>query len=303
MRCFPALLLTGILLPFHMASAAKEIEVVITFQNLSTEALTLSSPWLGFQDGGFDIYDPAFGPSEALLQLIRFGDSSELTAELTASGHGRLIAELPVAGGILAAGEKASLTLCLDSEDEGSQFLVFAAKLGVYGTSFVASESPVAHPLFDESGSFTGTSFLITASEVRAPQDEIGAAGGPSAPEAVPDEDSSAREEVLNDDLEEISAGFKRNPSVEGYEALSASGIGDLELARITVRAVSREESGHLGLDGASTPFGEADGATTTGGEETPETSIYGEATAVTGVEPLDDLDLDRWERYAESLD
>ena len=63
------LLVSGFLLVPSVPAAGEGIEVVVTFQNLSEEELHISSPWIGFQNGEFDLYDPDSGPITGLERL------------------------------------------------------------------------------------------------------------------------------------------------------------------------------------------------------------------------------------------
>ena len=299
--CLTVLGLAGAFLP--VAAFAEEIEVVVTFQNLSAEELFIDSPWIGFQDGALDIYDSDSGPSKGLSWLATTGRATLLAEEFAASGSAGASAVLPLPGGTLSSGERISRAFVLDSESEASRFLTFAASLSTLDGTFIAAENPVAYPLVDEAGGFVGTSFLITDQQVFSLTD---------SGEFDPAKAAAAQrfEDAEEDELPRVrpQPGAVRKRERPGE-------IGILELARVTVRQALEEEEEFflsdtaseldapaLSLESAPLDFasrgGEGDAGA--GGEGSAE---EGEESEDPSGESKDDLDLDRWQRSLEAAE
>ncbi len=286
---------TGLFATGAAVGFAEEIEVVVTFQNLSSDDLTINSPWIGFHDGTLDIYDRDSDLSEGLSWLATTGRAEVLAAEFAADGGGASSTILTLKERALASGERSRHTFVLDTEAEVSRFLTFAASLSTQEGTFLAAENPVAYPLFDDAGIFVGTSFLITDRQIFS-LDDSG-----EYPSAKPAQ-VGARAEHSGRDL-------------VFFDHDARGKIGILELARVTVRRSFEDEheaaAGVPGADIETTPSPEETridvasredagaGDEGDGGEGSGDTGDTEESTG----EAVEDLDLDRWERYSESLE
>lgn len=276
---------------------SEDLEVVVTFQNLLPEEIVIDSVWVGFEDGAYDIYDPDAGPGKGVSWLATTGRAQVLAAEFAASGHGAVSSTLtfPEAAPV-APGERTSRIFVLDPTDEMSRYLVFAAHLSSEEGTFVIADNPVAYPVFDENAVFVGTSFLITDRQVFSVMDSGDYEGEPDGPGDLLD--------GPNDPEDEVGA------VASGVQEGTAGSLGALELARITVRLPSEEEqeaamnleedpieSAFLLEETRLDPFEEtaAEGAEPRMEEE--ESSAAPEAAKDDSVE---ELDLNRWDRYAE---
>lgn len=142
-----------------------QTNVTVTIENLAPENGTFITPaWVGFHNGGFDIYDAGRPASPGLESLAEDGDTSGISQEFLASGNGTVDATL--AGGegvdgVIDPGESVSQTVTLDSDDLNNRYFGYASMLLPSNDAFVANGDPTAIPVFDEQGNFIGADFIV----------------------------------------------------------------------------------------------------------------------------------------------
>ena len=139
--------------------------VVVTVENGAPSRGALQTPfWVGVHDGTFDIYDrdAALGadglvPAPAVERLAEDGATGPITAEFAAAHPYSPQATLIGPSGPLAPGDRSSTTLNLDPETD--RYFSYASMVIPSNDAFIANGSPVAHPLFDDSGRFVAQDF------------------------------------------------------------------------------------------------------------------------------------------------
>lgn len=150
-----------------MAHAAS---IRITVDNLAPDNGTFLTPaWFGFHDGNFDLYDRDQPITAGLERLVEDGTVDPLNAEFAAAGNG--VAQGAILGtaltpGPIDPGESASFTLDLDSNAASSQYFSYASMVIPSNDFFIGNGNPLAHRIFDDSGNFIGTDFVVSGAQV-----------------------------------------------------------------------------------------------------------------------------------------
>ncbi|MCB1677247.1 MAG: spondin domain-containing protein [Halioglobus sp.] len=155
--------LIGVLAPF----CAQAIPVRIAIENLAPANGNFLTPfWVGFHNGGFDLYDLGSPASPGLERLAEDGNTGVLSAEFAASGAGVTDATLAGPGGAIAPGEAATMTFDLDGSLPSSRYFSYASMVIPSNDAFIANGNPLAHAIFDASGDFLGADFLVAGAAV-----------------------------------------------------------------------------------------------------------------------------------------
>lgn len=150
--------------------------LTVTFENLSPAGGTWVTPvWVGFHDGGFDLYDDGAPASMAVERYAEDGDGSHLQAAFDAYGGGQVSATLLADQGIppLAPGETATAELDVDGSMADGRYLSFFAMVLPSNDAFVANADPMAFPVFDGGGAFVGVDHVVPGLHVRDAGTEV----------------------------------------------------------------------------------------------------------------------------------
>ena len=141
----------------------------VTVRNQAPEMGTFQTPvWLGVHDGTFDIYDLGTPASPALERIAEDGNFAPLAADFAASGAGDfdavILGQTFASAGPIPPGESASILIRLDPS-AGPLYLSYASMVIPSNDAFVANGDPMAHQIYDGSGAFQPTSFVVAAAE------------------------------------------------------------------------------------------------------------------------------------------
>lgn len=180
---FTAAALTAVTLLGNVAMA-EAVEVTVTIDNLSPdEGLVLTPFWIGFHEGGYDLYDPGEAASEGLELIAEDGDVSVLRGAfasgnrvdgvITGDGIG------PNSPPLIGPGASTSLTLDVD---ENNSFFSFASMILPSNDAFIGNESETAHRVFDANGEFIGTDFVVIGNQIQDSGTEV----NDESPDSVP---------------------------------------------------------------------------------------------------------------------
>lgn len=156
------------------AQAVTGVRVII--ENRAPDGGTWLTPvWVGFHDGGFDVYDPGFAASDALERLAEDGNADPLSDAFVATGDGSVQGVLESDTGIppLAPGETATMTFVLDEFAPDSRYFSYASMVIPSNDAFVANEYPLDHRIFDASGNFLGAFITIYGTAVQDAGTEV----------------------------------------------------------------------------------------------------------------------------------
>ena len=147
-----------------------ETNVTITIENLAPENGTFITPvWVGFHNGGFDIYDRGRPASPGLESLAEDGATDLISQEFLNNGNGTIdgtILGLEGVEGPIDPGEIVSQTFTLNSEDPQSRFFSYGSMVIPSNDAFIANGNETAIPVFDEEGNFIGADFIIYGDSV-----------------------------------------------------------------------------------------------------------------------------------------
>ncbi len=137
------------------------VDVVVTVENLAPAGGVYFTPlWVGFHNGGFDLFDRAGLASEAVERLAEDGDASAAQAafaEATAQTgvDGLVTAPDGFAGApIFEPGESSKAEFTVTAADH--RYLSYAAMIIPSNDAFIGNHNPWAIELFDAAGYFKG---------------------------------------------------------------------------------------------------------------------------------------------------
>ena len=148
------------------ASHAQNIRVSV--ENLAPNQGTFLTPvWVGFHNGGFDLYNRGASASASLERIAEDGDFSPLVTTFSASGAG-------TTQGILFGstippvmpGQTATASFTVNPNSPMSRYFSYASMVIPSNDAFVANDNPLAFEIFDASGHFIGADFVVLGSIV-----------------------------------------------------------------------------------------------------------------------------------------
>jgi len=169
---FAAMLVLALALAFTVTADA--VFVRVSIENLAPVNGTFLTPvWVGFHDGAFDLYDIGVAATPGLERLAEDGNTAPLSGEFLGSGAGTVDGTIPGPGGPIAPGEKTSAVFSLDPTLATSQFFSYASMVIPSNDAFIANGNPLAHQIFDGSGSFLGVDFIVLGTGVRDAGTEV----------------------------------------------------------------------------------------------------------------------------------
>lgn len=160
--------LTGaLLMSWSSAVSAAPVEVRVTVTNLAPANGTFLTPvWVGFHNGGFDLYDMGAASSMGLERIAEDGNTAPLSAMFTAAGAGTVQGTMPGPAGPIAPGQAATMQFTLDNLAASSRYFSYASMIIPSNDAFIANGNPMAHRIFADNGTFQSASFLVLGSQV-----------------------------------------------------------------------------------------------------------------------------------------
>lgn len=156
-------LAVSIVLLLTTAPTTQATDVTVTVENLGSDgALFLTPFWLGIHDGTFDLYNTeesaaGFGGLESIAEdgatadlMSRFDTEQAATGGVNTTLTAETIAPPP-----FNPGESSSFVFTLDNPS-ANRYLSYGSMVIPSNDAFIANGDPLAHPVFDSSGNFTG---------------------------------------------------------------------------------------------------------------------------------------------------
>lgn len=143
--------------------------VTVTVENLAPENGTYLTPvWVGFHDGGFDIYNQGeslngFPGTEA---LVEDGNVEPISNRFSEVGAGSVQGAIASSEGPIAPGQTVSDQFLIESGAASNQFFSYASMIIPSNDAFIANGDPEAFSLFDEQGNFRPVEFVVLGSDV-----------------------------------------------------------------------------------------------------------------------------------------
>ena len=123
-RSWRSILGLGVLLALPLPLGA--FDVIVTIENLAPHNGTYLTPtWMGFHNGGFDLYHVGSAATPGLESVAEDGAATTLTSEFTASGAGSH--QAVTSGGPIAPGERRTGRFALDAALPSDRYFSFAA--------------------------------------------------------------------------------------------------------------------------------------------------------------------------------
>lgn len=153
------------------ASSAALITVIV--ESLAPQDGNLLTPmWVGFHNGGFDLYDIGAPATSGLERIAEDGNTAPLSGEFQGSGAG-MIDGVIAPGGPFAPGASAMMNFNLDGSQPSSRYFSYASMVIPSNDAFIGNGDPIAHQIFDGAGNFLGVDFLVLGTAVRDAGTEV----------------------------------------------------------------------------------------------------------------------------------
>ncbi|HEY9097889.1 MAG TPA: spondin domain-containing protein [Thiobacillus sp.] len=152
-----------------LATPAMALQIRVTVENLSPVNGTFLTPfWFGFHDGSFSPVNIGSVAPTYIERIAEDGNFAPLQMAFSAS------APTPLTQGVLfgpsippiGPGERSSLVFNIDGNLATSRYFSYASMVIPSNDAFVANDDPLGHMVFDGSGRFLATSFILLGSEV-----------------------------------------------------------------------------------------------------------------------------------------
>lgn len=220
--------------------------VQVTIENLAPQdGLTVSSMWVGFHDGSFDLFNFDETASEALERLAEdaiiepTGTFEEtLSTVFAESGAGLNAGTIPGPTGDFNdffPEDSGSITFTLDPNLSSSRYFSYAAMALPSNDAFIGNEDPLTFEIFNEDGEFLGADFVVTGAQVWDAGTELN--------DEVPENTGLLAQEVPNTGLDEGVVNFHPGFFPDGNIVaafpnadLSTPGVG---VARIRIEQIA----------------------------------------------------------------
>ena len=246
-----AALVAGVAAAAVSATAhAAAIQVTVT-NNANVGGLTLSPLWVGFHNGGFDLFDDGAAASNGLELLAELADASGLGAELAAT-QGSAVGGVIGTGGIppIEPGETGTAVFDLDPTD--NRFFSFASMVVPSNDAFIGN--PDLIELFTAGGDFVGDIVItILGGQIWDAGTEINDpfAGGaflPGVDATISPEENGVV--GLHTGLNELAGVVAANGEGLVLSEIDFLNNPNLPVATITISSVPVSEPGLIGLLG-----------------------------------------------------
>ncbi len=147
----------------------RPVGVDVTIENLSPDNGTYLTPvWIGFHNGGFDIFNEGETASLGLESLSEDGATGLIGNEFLVSGAGTVHATITSGGDVppFAPGQSNTLFFVLDGASPDNRYLSYASMVIPSNDAFVANGGPTALPIFDDSGNLIEGEMIVMGSSV-----------------------------------------------------------------------------------------------------------------------------------------
>jgi hypothetical protein len=154
-------------------SQADAALITVVVENLAPANGNFLTPaWVGFHDGGFDLYDIGVAASPGLERIAEDGTTGPLSGEFLGSGAGTVDGVI-APGGPFAPGNSAMMTFNLDGSQPSNRYLSYASMVIPSNDAFIGNGDPIAHQIFDAGGNFLGADFIVLGAAVRDAGTEV----------------------------------------------------------------------------------------------------------------------------------
>ncbi len=165
--------LTAIILGMSLAYQAEATQVRVTVTNLAPQNGTNLTPvWLGFHDGGFDLYDMGVSAPTFLESAAEDGNTSPVTAAFIARGY-NVQTTLTSLNNPPVFAPGVSNSAVFDLDPTSNRYLSFLSMIIPSNDAFIGNGNQTGHAIFDVAGNFLGQDFILTGENVRDAGTEV----------------------------------------------------------------------------------------------------------------------------------
>lgn len=144
--------------------------VVVSVENMSPYSGTFLTPvWVGFHNGQFDSYNggtlantlPIPG-SDAIERLAEDGNTAPITRDFDTLVPNGSQGTIRSNGPIPPIGPSQITSQLFEVDPSETQYFSYGSMILPSNDAMIMNGSPFAHPIFNDSGEFVGTSFYVT---------------------------------------------------------------------------------------------------------------------------------------------
>ncbi len=166
-------LIVGVVSNFTMVSAATAATLKVTIENIAPETGVVVTPlWVGFHNGSFDIFNLGEAAATDVEALAEEGNTTPIASTFLASGTGQVQGTLlgpgisPTSPPVIPPGAIATKTFEIDGTLASSRYFSYGAMVVPSNDAFIANENPLAFKIFDDTGKFIATDFIVTGNQI-----------------------------------------------------------------------------------------------------------------------------------------
>lgn len=139
----------------------------VSFTNEGTSDLSLTPLWFAFQDGTFDLFDPAASPTAGLELLAEDGDPAVLIGEFDAAAQpgnrqGVVFAPGGFPGAPVVEPGETGVAYITATSPASYQYFSFASMVIPSNDTFIGNANPMQYQVFDASGNINDPSGVFT---------------------------------------------------------------------------------------------------------------------------------------------
>ncbi|HAC66235.1 MAG TPA: PEP-CTERM sorting domain-containing protein [Cyanothece sp. UBA12306] len=156
-----------------LTSAASAVTLKVSVTNLAPANGTLLTPtWFGFHNGNFDLYDNnvSLNLFPGMEDLVEDGNTAPISNRFTNENagivQGTILGTQGANAGPIDSGETASILVEVDPNLPTSRFFSYASMVIPSNDAFIANGDQMAYRIFDDSGNFQETDFIVSGSQV-----------------------------------------------------------------------------------------------------------------------------------------
>lgn len=245
MRCKQMIALAILSMVAGVQSNLRGDEIIVQIENTATAGGFYFTPvFLGFHDGGFDVFDSGGTASGSLIALAEGGDTSGVASDLAvaqATAQSLTVTATTAGPPPFDPGESISTTVDVDTATQ--RFLNFATMVIPSNDAFFGNADAIE--LFDAGGNFNGSRVIeITAGMIYDAGSEVNNISGGAAFSALGGASVDENNAISLIDLSDLNA-FVGSDTAAGTTVTNALSSSDV-VARITFTAVP--EPGSIAL-------------------------------------------------------
>ena len=235
-------LFTTLAILFAASISYAQTNLTVTVENLQPAGGLFFTPvWSGFHDGSFDTFDVGGNASAALEAIAEGGDIMPLSESFAGSGvDGGVAPGSPFGPAGSSFASSAAADFSVDPASNG--YFSFASMIIPSNDGFFGNDNPMAYPLFNDDGSFSGPVVIeILGSDIYDAGTELNDAMGAAFSALGGDDTMEAMPIGMHAGLDDFIGSGTANG-----ESIASGFAADSVIARITISEAVPEPNAML---------------------------------------------------------